>query len=148
MQYPLINGHRYDFSSIEGSIAGKKYMGYTSINYKQTLEPGEARGNHAQRYGTTRGQLKADADFEMLKEEGEEFIRGLGDGYMEKRFNMTVVYSEEGGKTRTDVLHNCRIQEVSDGHSEGGDALKLKFTLSVDWVEKDGKKPLKRMLSA
>lgn len=146
MEYPLVNGHRYSFSSIEAVVNGKRLLGFTSINYKQSLEPGEARGEHAQRYGTTRGELKADGDAEILKEEGEQLIKELGNGYMEKRFPVVVTYAEEGGKTRTDTLHNVRIQEVSDGHSSGNEALKIKLTLNIDFVEKDGVMPLKKML--
>lgn len=147
MEYPLVNGHRYSFSSIEMAFRGKRLMGFTSINYKQSLTPGEARGNHAQRLGTTRGELKASGDFEMFKEEGEELIHTLGNGYMELRNPVTVTWAEEGGKTRVDVLHNCRITDVDDSHSAGTDAAKLKFTIELDFIEKDGIMPLKKMLT-
>lgn len=145
-EYPMVNGHRYDFSSVEARIKGKLYKGFKSVNYSQNLEPGEARGNHAQRLGTTRGELKAEADAEMYREEFDELIRDLGDGFMEARFPIVVSYADDGQKVSTDTLHTVRITGVENSNGQGTDALAVKLTLSPDWVDYNGKKPLKRML--
>lgn len=144
MQYPLVNGHRFSFASAEIRYNGARLMGITSIDYKNTLEAGEARGNHAIRYGTTQGELKSDGSMEMLKEEADEFIRQLGDGYLEKRFQIVVSYAEEGQQTKVDTLVNVRLGEDAQSHSQGTDALKVKFTLNMDYVLRNGKSPVKK----
>lgn len=147
MEYPLINGHRYSYASIEADINGKKFYGHKEISYNQELEPGEVRGAHSQLLGRTKGDLKAEASLTTYLEEWQELLEALGDGYMETPFDIIVSYAEEGRPTVTDKLRGCRIKRVEESHSQGTDALTVKLDLHVLWIEFDGRKPLNRMLS-
>jgi len=144
--YPTVNGNRFSWSSVEIKFDGKRYLGVKNVNYSQELAPGQVYGNHAQKLGRTRGELKPEGSLEMYKEEADELIEALGDGYMEKNFDVPIVYSEFG-RTKKVVLHGCRIKKVDDSHSQGTEALTTKLELDVMWIERNGKKPLTNMIS-
>lgn len=146
IDYPLINGTRFEYASIEIKAAGKRYVGVKSIDYSQDLEPGQVYGTHAQKIGRTRGELKPDGSMEMYKEEATNLIVGLGPGYMEVVFDIVVNYSE-GLNIVTDTIKGCRIKKVSDSHSQGTDAITTKLDLDVMSILFNGIKPMKDMLN-
>lgn len=147
MDYPLINGVRHSYASIELDVNGKKFYGHREISYSQDLEPGEVRGAHAQLLGRTRGDLKAEGSLTTYLGEWKKLLSALGNGYMEKSFDITVSYAEDGQPTVTDKLRGCRIKKVEESHSQGTDGLTVKIDLHIMWIEYDGKKPLNKMLS-
>ena len=144
--YPDINGNRFEWASVEVRCDGRRYLGCKSLNYSQELAPGEVYGNHAQKLSRTRGELKQDGSLEMFKDEADDLIETFGDGYMEKVFDIVANY-QESARIKTVILHGCRIKKVDDSHQQGTDALTTKFDLDVMWIERNGKKPLRDMLS-
>ena len=79
ISYPLINGVRYDFSSVELNFNGLiQRAGIKALSYKHSLTPGELRGNRPQLVGRTRGKYEASASFEMFKLEYQSFIAAIG----------------------------------------------------------------------
>lgn len=145
--YPLINGHRFDFSSIEFNLNAVRSLGVTEIEYEDDLEPGEVRANRAQVYGFTRGQYKARGKITMLKEEADIFLAALvvsgGGGYMEAVFTAVVSYAEAlAGQLQTDVLEGARVVKVSDRHTQGNEGLKVEFELVMNHITRNGKSPL------
>lgn len=146
-QYPMINGHRYDFSSIEvktkkaGGIVTRT-LGVKDIDYSDSLEPGKVRGNHAQKVGRTRGEYDAEGSLTLYKQEFDELLDLFGTGFMEQYFDIPVTYAESGSPTRTDVLSACRIKKIGNTHSEGGEALTIKLELDVGQIIRDGKHAL------
>lgn len=147
MDYPLINGVRHDYSSAEISLKGKKYVGIKEIMYSNKLEAVDVYGAHAQKLGRTRGQLKPTASITMFKQEYQELIDDLGDGYMEVSFDITVSYADTGSSTITDKIIGARFTSDDDSHSEGSDPLIVKCDLNIMYVDRNGKKPLAKMLS-
>jgi hypothetical protein len=148
---PLINGNRYDYSSVDIRIAGKSFRGVKSISYKDSLEPGEVFGTHAQALGVTRGQYKAEGSVEVYKEELDDILTALSalppGGYLESRFNVEVHYAEApAAPTVTDKLIGCRVKAVDENHQSGTDPLSVKLDLYVQHVERHGKNPLGSML--
>jgi hypothetical protein len=139
---PLINGNYHDYSCLRIRANGKEYVGILEISYSHKLEPGSANGTQAQRLGRTRGKYEAEASFTMLKRHAEEFKQGLGDGYMEKPFDVLCDYADDSGPLITDLCRSCRIKNEEDSHSDGSDALKTKFDLDVMYLKKGGLKPL------
>ena len=142
-QYPLINGHRYDFSSIEFKYKTKtgpvnRTLGVKSVDYSDSLEPGKVRGNHAQKLGRTRGEYDAEASVELYKTEFDEMLAILGPGYMEQYFDIPVTYAESGSPTTTDTIVGCRIKKVSNAHSEGGEPLTVKIDLDPSHILRNG----------
>ena len=146
VNYPQINGNRYSWSSIELRVLGKRILGVKSVDFAQALEPGEVYGTHAQKIGRTRGELKPTGSIEMNKEEAEDLVNTLGDGYMEVPFDVVIAFRELT-TISTAIIHGARIKNMDSSHSQGTDALMMKLELDVMWIEINGKKPLFNMLS-
>ena len=148
--YPLINGLRYDFSSVEVSIDGIIQTGFKELSYKDSLEPGEVYGEFAQSLGATRGQYKAEASATMYQVEAQEFIDSLSDfdgtGYMETYFTVTANYAETGQPTITIKLLACRVKSVDDSQKSGSDANETKFDFRVGMIVRNGKYPVSMVL--
>ncbi len=146
-QYPLINGHAYSYSSIELDLGTVGIItGITEVNYSHELDPGEVRGLRPEALGTTRGTYSAEGSLTFLFAEWKRLLDVFGDGYLEKRFTITVTYAEEGSPTVTDRLFGCRLKKPEKGYSEGNDALTVSCDIHVMRIEENGKTPLKNML--
>jgi hypothetical protein len=146
ISYPLINGVRYDFSSIEVHIAGRTVLGIKEISYSDNLEPGEVYGTHAQQLARTRGQYKAEGSMSLYREEADEFIRSLGEGFLEKVFDIAVYYAEGKMPLVTDTIRGCRIKKHDLSPSAGSDALQVKFDLHVMYILHNGIAPIAKLL--
>lgn len=144
-EYPQVNGVRYDYSSVEINVNGRIIKGVKSISYKHALKPGVVRGTSAQKNGRTRGQYEPEASFTMYKQEADEFIESLGNGYMERSFNVVVNYSDDGQPVKTTRIIGARIADESDENEEGTDALCTKFELDVIAVIKNGVSPMRNL---
>lgn len=133
----LINGIRYDYSSIEISINGITYSAVQEISYQHSLEPGILRGTRAGKLGRTRGQYDATGSLVMYKSDYQQLITLLQatnplTGYMEKSFLVTVIYEEIGsGELITDILQGCRITSSENSHSQGSDALQVTSQMDI-----------------
>ena len=148
LTYPLINGIRFSFASIELSIAGTKYVGVSEISYSHTLEPGEVRGAHAQVLGYTKGDYVAEGSMTMYKEEWETLRKGLGEGWMEKSIDViTVTYAEVGNETVVDKLVSVRIVSTENSISQGPDPASVTITLKPLYIEEGSQKPINKMLT-
>lgn len=142
IEYPTINGQRYDFSSIEANAGGMIHKGYEEISYSHKMEPGEARGTHQVALGDTPGEYSAEGSLTMLKTEYQEWIERLGRGYMRKRFNMTVSYGDDGSEIIVDELLRCRIKSSENQHQKGNEPLKVKVSLWIGYLREGGVDPV------
>ena len=142
--YPLINGHRYDWSSAEINVDGQLFNGITELTYSHSLEPGELSGNRAQVIGRTRGKYRAEGSVTFAKLEYHELTRKLGPGYMERSFDITVHYQASSDATDivTDLLRGCRIKKAENSHSEGEEPLVVACDLSIMYLIENGILPL------
>lgn len=147
LQPQKINGHRYSFSSIEIDLGDAGVVsGVVDISYDHGLEPTHVRANGSvQEIGRTRGEYSATGKMTLLKEDANLLRSKLGPGYMEKIFSVTVSYAETGHETTTDVLSGVRIKKEAESHSQGGDALKTEFELSVMALRMGGIDPIANM---
>ena len=139
--YPNINGVSYDWSSVRISLGALITPALKGIDYSQSLDPGEGRGNSSAWIKRTRGQLKADASFEIYVSEFQDFLDILGEGYMERNFDVTVSYQEGTERVLTDKLIGCRIKKHADSPKEGSDPPTVKVDLHLHHIEKNGRKP-------
>jgi hypothetical protein len=150
---PIVNGRRFDFTSVEILINGIPLVGraISSITYRDSLEPGVVRGGSALPLGLTRGEYTAEMSLEMPKEEADRFLTALAaispaagsaGGYMEARFEVDVAYAELFGATQIDHLNGCRVKSVDDSHAKGSDGLTAKFDCFVQYILRNGKSPL------
>jgi hypothetical protein len=138
--YPKINGHKHDHSSIELTVvtddgAPRKFTAIAEITYRQGLAPGQVRGTAAQLLALTKGTLSAgEGTLSLPKEDAQELREALGQGYMEKTSTITISYSALFSPTVTDVLRGLRITE-EETTSSGGTEDPINDTFSIMYVE-------------
>lgn len=142
---PDINGIQYDFSSISvdalGSLSGVK-----EIKYKNTLAGTKIYDlGRAEASGRTRGQLECEASIVLYRKAYDALVTRLGDGFMEKAFNIAVSYADAGQPTVTDRIIGCKITGDDHSAATGGDALEVSLDLQPMRVFPNGKKPMKGM---
>jgi hypothetical protein len=130
IQYPLINGNRHDFSSIELKLQGNVFIGFKAIDYSRTRERGMVPGNHPDPLGKTRGKNTYKATVELYIAEWNAFQAQLGDGYGDVFFQVLVTYSENGFDTIQDVINGCTMDSTEASGSSGTDPLTRKFELN------------------
>lgn len=134
ISYPLVNGHRYSFVSIEFGANGAIMRGVSSIDYGDELTPGKMRGTGPNVIGRTRGEYDGDGEVEMYRLEWENLKSTLGVagvGFGETAWPITVTYGETGQPVVTDTLEGCRITKVRTGGQEGSDPTKVKLTIDL-----------------
>ncbi|NQY04497.1 MAG: hypothetical protein HRT76_14765 [Halieaceae bacterium] len=140
----LINGQRYDFSSIEANFGPSSFTNFQAISYSDTLEPGIQRGQSSKKLGRTRGEYNATGSITLLKEDVPTLLAALAalgqGGYMEAVWDLTATYS--GGLTdlvpTVDALIGMRITEIGDDHSIGSDVLVNELTLDIMEITRGG----------
>jgi len=143
IEYPLINGDRYDFASIVFHINGDVVLGVKEISYKNSRERGEVRGTHPQKLARTRGQYKSEASATLYRREFDELVQKLGEGYMEIVFPITVSYANDGQPLVTDTIVGCTITEDDHSNSSGTDPTEVKITFDPMYILVNGVAPIK-----
>lgn len=126
-----INGVWHDFSSIEAKFGGQKIIGFTALNYDDTLEVGKVRGSARKKLGRTPGQADSTGSFNMLLREWQRLIKKLGDGFGRKRFDIIVVYSDPDIETITHTLIGCRITKVGSQRQQGTEPIMANNELDI-----------------
>lgn len=147
--YPLTNGVRHSFASIEavfaqtvapsgvgggtGAAMALNFRGFKAINYSRTRSRVEARGTHPDPLGKTRGTnaYKADceillAEFNLLQAQLQQIQAGYGDVF----FNFIVTYSENGFDTITDTILGCTMDLTDASNTESADPTMRKIDLA------------------
>lgn len=151
---PLINGVRYDYSSILIMPGGLPMVGIQEISYKNTRNPANVFGSLPQRLGTTTGQVTAEASITMLLLEYQNLITQLNalaasqfgagpfSGFMLACFDIPVQYQYGAGPLIQDVIKGCSIKEADRSFKQGPDALVVKIELNPAYVIENGSVPL------
>jgi hypothetical protein len=146
VQYPLINGYAYSFASVELSFGGIKFRGFKEIKYSHKVDIGKIRGNHPQVLARTRGDYDAEGSVVLWQHEWDYLRNQIGSGYLEAVFPISVVYSEVGTGTTSDLLHGCRFLSVEKGASQGADGNEVSVGIDIMKLIEGGKAPLVGML--
>lgn len=128
--YPLINGTRHSFSSIELKLNGNIFIGFKSINYSRSRSRTAVYGNSPDPIGKTRGTNEYTADVELYLAEWNQFMESIGEGYGDVFFQVLVTYSENGFDTIQDTINGCTIDGLEVSQSQGSDPLVRKFEMS------------------
>jgi hypothetical protein len=157
--FPIINGNRFDFSSVELKINGKRYIGVKELSYKHSLEEGEVRGTAPQVLGRTRGLYKAEGSITLFREEFDDLssdLQVLAVGLFEANFLITAIYSElppngvpSGmvGDTQTDELIGSRFKSAEmKGSGGSSDPLVVQLDLSILYIKQNGLPPLNNLI--
>jgi hypothetical protein len=128
--YPLINGYRHGFSSIELKLNNQLFVGFKSINYTRTRSRSAVMGNHPDPIAWTRGTNEYKGDCELYLAEFSLFQSLLGKGYGDVAFSVLVTYGESEFDTIVDELIGCHLDSVDASNGQGTDALTRKFDLN------------------
>jgi hypothetical protein len=151
ISYPQIRGHRYGWSSVQIVLDKLKMTGFQSIDYSDSLDPGEVRGTRAALIGRTRGEYSAEGSLVFYREEFEEFGAMVAagaslygtTGLMEVSFPIIVQYSEVSNIVIQDLLEGVRLKKIGGGGSEGPDASVIECDLSIMRIKWGGRASLK-----
>lgn len=138
IQYPLINGVRHDWSSIEIKVAGQIILGVKSINYARHRTRAYAEGFSPDPLGKTRGRNAYTCDVEMYLAEFNQLqailqaqaapLGGVnGSGYGDVFFSIVVMYNSTGFDQVTDTIQGCTLDSTEIAHTVSPDALSRKF---------------------
>lgn len=137
LAYPLINGVRHDFSSIEFKLAGRIYVGFKSLDHSRKRTRGLIEGNHPDPIAKTRGSNAYAASCEMFLAEWNLFRNDLvllatarGIGWGDVLFLATVIYSSPGFDTQTLRLIGCSVDSIEASQSKSPDGLTRKIDLA------------------
>ena len=120
--YPLVNGHRVSPASLYVVMNNLPVAaaGIKSLDYSDTLDPGEVKGFSPQLSGRTRGTYSTNGSVELYAQEWENLrfsLSGGIPGFMEVPFDIIVTFFEPGlpplvAPSPLDVhaLIGCRIK--------------------------------------
>jgi len=125
MNYPDINGHRYQWASVEGSFGKNITRAIKSITYGDELSVGVVRGNSVKKQGRTRGIQDPSASVVFYKAEFDALVAELGDGFGEKPFDVKLSYADTGQPTQTDTIVGARMTKYEVSGEEGEDAIEV-----------------------
>lgn len=154
IQYPIVNGVRHSFTSIEfrattGENFGQVYF-IKSINYERKRSRGTVRGNHPDPLGKTRGENEYTGDLELYLAEWQDFVTEVlgGAGYGDKFFNLVVTYNETGFDPIVDEIVGCTWDASSAQNSQGTDPTVRKVDLNPIKIRFNGIDDLEIPLAA
>lgn len=131
--YPLINGVRHSFSSIELKLGTNIFVGFKSINYSRKRTRTIVRGKSPDPLGKTRGTNEYTADCEIYLAEWNALLaqlQAIAPGYGDVLFTVLVTYSENGFDTIQDTINGCSIDTTEASQAEGPDPLVRKVELN------------------
>lgn len=138
IQYPLVNGVRHSWASIELKIANQIFYA-TAVNYSRKRNRTMVRQNHPDPVGKTRGANEYSSDLELLLAEFNQLqaalivaatAAGSNGGYGDVFFSVVVSYTESGLDTVTDTILGCTLDSTEAGNTEGTDPSKRKIELA------------------
>lgn len=122
-QYPLVNGVRHDWSSVELVVANYRQLGITKIDYSDKLTGAPVRGAGPKIIGFTTGIQENTGSFTILLEEFQNLVTNLqiiNPAWKLAYFDIVVSYSAAGLSTVVDTIVGCRVDEVKIGTTDSG----------------------------
>lgn len=146
--YPLVQGVRFDHSSLDIKLVGVSFLGVKSIDWNDEMNPGDVYGTGAQRLGVTRGQYKAKGNIEIWKAEAYNFENLVvtatpGIGLLECRWPGDINYVMEGGiGPFTSNLVGCRIISRNNQSAQGNEPASVKYGLDITYAIDNGVAPI------
>lgn len=157
--YPLINGVRFDSSSVELKLNTLRYIGITEIEYEDGLAPGRVDGLNPQALGYTRGKYDAGGTIRILREEFNDLTTNLltiAQGTFEANMVCTVTYSElppaaiptgSVAGTTTDTIVGLRfIKKRHQVSASSSDGLTVEMQFIARYILTNGVAPLNQLL--
>lgn len=141
--FPVINGRRYSWASIEAKLDGQVYTGIRSIDWDQELAPEKVKAKGALPRGRTKGEYDANASIEWLKHDADYFrsvLAATDPSYATVEFEIVVQFAEaEGDPVSTVVLELARVMKETESNAQGSAAPAVeKWDLSIMRIKKNG----------
>lgn len=139
-----VNGVPYDFGSLEVGVKGGVILaGLQSISYGHSVESAKTSGAGREDIDETQGHHTVDdAEVTVLESDYRTWIKSLGNGYMFKRFPLSVSYSYDGQPLIVDELKQCRFIKVAASAQKGPEGLTRALTLRVMRLKENGLDPV------
>lgn len=141
----LINGYIYDHGDLTIKVDGKQIDDIKEIKYSTKREVGKFRGTSPVARGRTRGTVDFEGSMVMLRSTLDALIAEWGDGWMEKEFDITATFGNDGQPLNTDTLIRCCIISDEISSSEGADPNEVSVGLDILNIKRNGKNALKGM---
>lgn len=119
VSYPMVNGKRHSWASVELRVNSDIILGITEIDYKASLDPGEVRGAGSAPIAFTMGNSSFEGSFSILLEEFNALVSKLGAGWMGNAIEIIVSYDESGSGLTTivDTIQGVRMTSVENSLS-------------------------------
>lgn len=143
--FPAINGYHYSWASIEFSILGTVTKFLNEVEYTDGHERGMGRGTSGRKKLRTRGETDPEGSMTLYRKAWDELLEQLrvkaaelGVAVRDLPFSMTISYADNGQPTRTDVLEDCLLGEVSTNPSEGTDPAMVEVALDIMKIRWNG----------
>jgi hypothetical protein len=130
IQYPLINGSLYSYSSIEWKLAGLIFRGFKSIDFSRKRDRPKVYGNSPDPLGKVVGRNEYEASGELYLAEFNNFVSQLGSGYGDVYFQSYITFQQQNFPTTQVQIIGCTLDEVTASFTAGTDALSMKFSLN------------------
>ena len=129
IQYPLVNGSAFSYSSIEWNLDGNIFRGFKSINFSRKRDRPLVYGNSPDPLFKVVGKNTYTCDGELYLAEFNNFVTLLGAGYGDVFFTTKITFQQQNFPTVQVQCLGCTLDEVTASFSEGTDALSMKFVL-------------------
>ena len=119
--YPMVDGARVAFVSMEAKLKGQIFVGITKLDYSRKRNREILKGTNADPIGKTRGDNDYACTGELYLAEFNQFIHQVlgGDGYGDVFFPIDVTYSENGFDTIHDQIIGCTVDETKRANAKG-----------------------------
>lgn len=140
-----INGYVYDHGDLTATMDGEEYDDFKEVKYSTKREIGKHRGSSAYARGRTRGTVDFEGSVTMLKSVADAIIKKRGPGWMEKEFDLSCVYGQDGQELTKDELIGCTVIGEENSTSEGAEALMITWNLDIKAILRNGQPPMKGM---
>lgn len=136
IQYPLVNGAGFSYSSIEVKLNGLIFRGFKSVNFGYKRDRAKVYGNSPEPLFKTVGKSDYTADGELYFAEFNNFLTQLGPGSGDVFFTMFVTFQQQNFPAVQVQISGCTLDEITASFADGTDPLTMKFTLdplSILW---------------
>lgn len=139
--FPAINGVKHSYADIVIAANGRQFRGISSISYKTARGMTDVHGTGPNRVGVALGKVTNEGSLEMYREDAQNLIDAIGDGYSNVPLQITCNYRIRiGARLMRDTLNGTRIKEFDLTAQEGDDPVKVKIPLNIGETLINGKR--------
>lgn len=121
-------------------IDGEELTGFESVSFGDKIEDEMVYGAGRLPRGRTRGTyVTEDGSLAVHKDVEIELIRRFGDGWGDKKFQITETIGLPDGTNSITVVESCRFKGSGGGGEKGNSALTRELPFSFMRIKRDGK---------